>query len=78
MRKRTLQPEMQQERDSGTARYHMIDIRLFYILAAILFGFNATYVGSAEAMPFYLITSGDLVRLIWAVSYTHLDVYKRQ
>ena len=43
----------------------MIDIRLFYILAAILFGFNATYVGSAEAMPFYLITSGDLVRLIW-------------
>ena len=43
----------------------MIDIRLFYILAAILFGFNATYVGSAETMPFYLITSGDLVRLIW-------------
>ena len=43
----------------------MMDIRLFYILAAILFGFNATYVGSAEAMPFYLITSGDLVRLIW-------------
>ncbi|HIS92840.1 MAG TPA: hypothetical protein IAA84_07505 [Candidatus Alectryocaccomicrobium excrementavium] len=43
----------------------MADIRLFYILAAALFGFNATYVGSAEAMPFYLITSGDLVRLIW-------------
>ena len=43
----------------------MIDIRLFYILAAVLFGFNATYVGSAEAMPFYLITAGDLVRLIW-------------
>ena len=40
-------------------------VSLFYILAAILFGFNATYVGSAEAMPFYLITSGDLVRLIW-------------
>ena len=43
----------------------MIDIRLFYILAAILFGYNAAYVGSAETMPFYLITSGDLVRLIW-------------
>ena len=43
----------------------MIDIRLFYILSAVLFGFNATYVGSAEAMPFYLITAGDLVRLIW-------------
>ena len=26
----------------------MIDIRLFYILAAILFGFNATYVGSGR------------------------------
>ncbi len=43
----------------------MIDIRLFYLLAAVLFGFNAAYVGSADAMPFYLITSGDLVRLIW-------------
>ena len=43
----------------------MIDIRLFYILSAVLFGFNATYVGSAEAMPFYLIAAGDLVRLIW-------------
>ena len=43
----------------------MIDIRFFYVLAAILFGFNAAYVGSAEAMPFYLITSGDLARLIW-------------
>lgn len=43
----------------------MMDIRLFYILAGIGFGFNATYVGSADTMPFYLITSGDLVRLIW-------------
>lgn len=43
----------------------MMDIRLFYILAAIFFGFNAVYVGSADSMPFYLITSGDLVRLIW-------------
>ena len=43
----------------------LIDLRLFYILAAALFGFNAAYTGSAKAMPFYLITSGDLVRLIW-------------
>lgn len=43
----------------------VMDIRLFYILAAAIFGYNAVYVGSAEAMPFYLITSGDLTRLIW-------------
>lgn len=43
----------------------MMDIRLFYILAAIYFGVNAMYVGSAETMPFYLLTSGDLVRLLW-------------
>lgn len=43
----------------------LIDIRLFYLLAAVLFGANATYVGSADAAPFYLITSGDLSRLIW-------------
>ncbi len=43
----------------------MMDIRLFYLLAAVFFGFNASYVGSADAMPFYLLTSGDLVRLIW-------------
>ena len=42
-----------------------MDIRLFYILAAVFFGFNATYVGSADTVPFYLITSGDLIRLIW-------------
>lgn len=43
----------------------VMDIRLFYILAAVLFGFNAAHVGTAEATPFYFITSGDLVRLIW-------------
>ena len=43
----------------------MIDIRLFYLLASVLFGFNAAYVGSAHAAPFYLITSGDLIRFIW-------------
>lgn len=44
----------------------LMDIRLFYLLAAILFGVNAGYVGSADAAPFYMITSGDLIRLIWA------------
>lgn len=43
----------------------LIDIRLFYLLAAFLFVFNASFVGTAEAMPCYLITSGDLIRLIW-------------
>lgn len=43
----------------------MIDIRLFYLLAVIFFGLNAAYVGSANSAPFYLIASGDLLRLIW-------------
>ncbi len=43
----------------------IMDLRFFYILAAVLFGANAVYVGSADAMPFYLITSGELARLIW-------------
>ena len=43
----------------------MMDIRLFYLLAAILFVLNAAYVDSANAAPFYMITSGDLIRLIW-------------
>lgn len=43
----------------------LIDIRLFYLLAAVLFVFNASFVGTAEAMPCYLITAGDLIRLIW-------------
>lgn len=43
----------------------LMDIRLFYLFAAVLFGVNAAYVGSADPAPFYLITSGDLIRLIW-------------
>lgn len=43
----------------------MMDIRLFYLLAAVFFGLNATHVGSADSAPFYLLTSGDLLRLIW-------------
>lgn len=43
----------------------IMDIRLFYLLASALFMANAAITGSAEPMPFYLITSGDLIRLIW-------------
>lgn len=43
----------------------IIDIRLFYFIISILFIINATITGSAEKMPFYLITSGDLIKLIW-------------
>lgn len=43
----------------------VMEIRLFYLLAAALFGVNAAYVGSADAAPFYMITSGDLIRFIW-------------
>lgn len=43
----------------------LIDIRLFYLLAAILFGSNGAYVGSANVAPFYMITSGDLIRFLW-------------
>ena len=50
---------------SAAALPGIMDIRLVYILAAVLFGFNASYVGSAGSMPFWLITAGDLVRLIW-------------
>lgn len=49
----------------STALADLLDIRLFYLLAAILFLINATTVGNALPMPFYLITSGDLVKLIW-------------
>lgn len=43
----------------------VMDIRLFYLLASVLFIINAASIGSAEQMPFYLITSGDLMKLIW-------------
>ena len=43
----------------------MADIRLFYAAAAVFFGWNAATVGSAESMPFCLLTAGDLSRLLW-------------
>ena len=42
-----------------------IDVRLFYTIAAAVFIINASVTGSAEPMPFYCITSGDLLKLIW-------------
>ncbi|MFR8125599.1 MAG: hypothetical protein ACLU8J_01415, partial [Acutalibacter sp.] len=41
----------------------LVDIRLFYAAAALFFGWNAATVGSAESMPFCLLTAGDLSRL---------------
>lgn len=43
----------------------LMDIRLFYLLAAVLFGLNAFHVGTAGAVPCWLITADDLVRLLW-------------
>lgn len=43
----------------------LMDVRLFYAAAAVLFVVNASVTGSAEPMPFYCITSGDLIKLIW-------------
>ncbi len=43
----------------------LMDLRLFYLLAAVLFALNAFHVRTAGAAPCYLITSGDLIRLIW-------------
>lgn len=50
---------------SAAAFPAMMDIRLFYLLAGLLFVLNASHVNRAGASPFYLITSGDLIRLIW-------------
>lgn len=53
----------------------VINIRLFYLLTSVLFVFNAAATGNAEARPFYLITSGDLSRLIWVnPNWTEIDV----
>lgn len=53
----------------------VIDVRLFYLLASVLFIINAATVGSATQMPFYLITSGDLVKLIWQhPKYPFIDI----
>ncbi len=43
----------------------VIDIRLFYLLISVLFMINALQVSSANEMPFYLISSGDLIKLVW-------------
>lgn len=43
----------------------IMDIRLFYLFASVLFLINAGTVSSAEPMPFYMIASGDLIKLVW-------------
>lgn len=43
----------------------IIDVRLFYVLASVLFVLNAASTDSSDNMPFFLITSGDLKKLIW-------------
>ncbi len=43
----------------------VMDLRLCYLLAAVFFGWNASFAGSAEAAPCFLITAGDLSRLLW-------------
>lgn len=43
----------------------LIDIRLFFAVTAVFFIINSSITGSAESMPYYCLTSGDLVKLIW-------------
>jgi len=43
----------------------LLDIRLFYFVISVMFILNAGSVSSAEKRPFYLITSGDLIKPIW-------------
>lgn len=50
---------------SAAALPQILGIRLFYVLISLLFMVSAATVGSAEKMPFYLITSGDLIKTIW-------------
>ena len=43
----------------------ILDIRIYYLLISVLFIMNALTVGSASNNPFYLITHGDLSKLVW-------------
>lgn len=43
----------------------LVDIRLVYLLYSILFLVNAFSTHTSEAMPFYILTQGDLARAIW-------------
>lgn len=42
-----------------------MDIRLFYVVISAMFMYNAAVERSAERMPFYLILSGDMMKLLW-------------
>lgn len=43
----------------------LIDIRGFYLLMSVIFFLNVSNIATADISPFYLITSGDLIRLVW-------------
>lgn len=43
----------------------LVDIRFVYLLYSILFLVNAFSTHTSEAMPFYILTQGDLARAIW-------------
>lgn len=43
----------------------IIDIRIFYFISSAYFLLNAVFVDSSESVPFYLITSGDLKKIVW-------------
>lgn len=43
----------------------VVDTRLLYLLYSVLFLVNVFFTNTAEAMPFYIFTQGDLAKLIW-------------
>lgn len=49
----------------------LVDTRIFYLTFFALILLSVVTVGSADEMPFYLITSGDLTKLVWQ----HPDFY---
>lgn len=53
----------------------LVGVRLFYLFTVLLLLTNVLFVGTADVMPFYLITSGDIMRLIWThPNYSQIDV----
>jgi hypothetical protein len=43
----------------------LLDIRLMYMLTALLFLLNIFHIGSASEQAPYLLLSGDLIKLVW-------------
>lgn len=59
---------------SGVMLSEIMDIRVVYLIYSILFLINAFSTDAAEAKPFYLITQGDLAKLIWQHP-KHMEIY---